>query len=233
MAKRIIPPVVGDDEKYCRRCETTKPKKEFGNNIASKDKLQGWCKLCQNAASEVSHERKRIRDKEAEELSKHIASLPKEERERGEKLIAKAIMEKNNKKESKRVGWDTSDVVVSERVIKQIEPLHKYLCNLVVRKDGTIMMKKSIGDIVDFFDLDVRRGLDLIYSFIKREHGVYRLSRGVGSVKEMALLYDDSLRVKKQSEEEETAFLAERFFAVEEEVRTLKKIIKGLADQFN
>lgn len=47
---------IGDDEKYCPRCQQVKKKSEFHRNRAQDDGLQSYCKSCQN---EITTQNKR------------------------------------------------------------------------------------------------------------------------------------------------------------------------------
>ena len=46
--------MAGSTEKFCTRCETVKPKSEFGGNRRTSDGLQCWCRSCVNLAVKKS-----------------------------------------------------------------------------------------------------------------------------------------------------------------------------------
>jgi hypothetical protein len=50
-------PAVADGEKWCRRCETTKPVDAFARNAGMPDGLQGHCRSCQAAAYRTKRQR--------------------------------------------------------------------------------------------------------------------------------------------------------------------------------
>ena len=45
--------------KYCKKCNNTKPVSEFYKNKSSKDGFQHWCKNCQKEYSKQPHVKKR------------------------------------------------------------------------------------------------------------------------------------------------------------------------------
>lgn len=208
-------------DKYCKKCDSWKDIKDWGKNKSSVDGLQHYCKKCQNEMSTIAHKKKREREK---------VENVKENNKKSSNVVSQLMMTKDKgKKPSSR--WDTSDKVVSDKMINLIEPVFKYISNLTVMSDGTVLMKKSVMDIVSFFDLEPRRGIDLVYTYIRRDEDKYRYARKIGTVMEMASMYEQSLIVKKDKDEDESAFLAERFYAVEQEVKDLKRLINELINE--
>lgn len=197
-------------EKYCKNCDTTKELKEWGRNSSTKDGLQAWCKVCQNVSSNASHQKKR----KAQDLKDAQA-------------VADAMMTKNNGNGEERnlipkETWDKEIKEIPERVVKDITPFHSFLSNVYIDREGIVSLNKSVVEIIQFYDLNPRFGVDLFYTYFKRdkENNVI-VNRKVSTLQEMCRTYNSIIKPKKKEGQTDEGFLLERFNEIEYKVNDL------------
>ena len=46
--------------KFCQRCDKTKPVSQFYKNIVKKDGLQGYCKDCMQKENQINYKKRHI-----------------------------------------------------------------------------------------------------------------------------------------------------------------------------
>jgi len=77
-----------------------------------------------------------------------------------------------------KVGWDTSESIEDERLINSLKPVYSYLKNTPVQ-NGVIQFDKSLGEIVQFYNIPQRASMEAILCFIARTDRGYHWTQKI------------------------------------------------------
>lgn len=119
-----------------------------------------------------------------------------------------------------------------QRLILRVTDLYNYLSTLKT-VEGYIVMKKSIPQIIEFFDFNPQLGIDLIYSFIESTEQGYRWTKLPSSAEEVALSYRIVMGMAEPRPIVDIAALYDQFLALREEVFELTESVKKIIKSFN
>lgn len=116
------------------------------------------------------------------------------------------------------------------KVIERMKPIYDYLNSLITSKDGIITMPKSVPEIVDFYTLKPRIGIDLLYKFIKLEDNGYTWLNKPKTAREVAKAYLSILKIPKKNPNITLEVMYEHVLLMHEEMYEISSTLSRVSN---